>query len=288
MDTKELLAKVRKIEIKTKILSQDLFAGTYHTNFKGKGMAFSEVREYQIGDEIRTIDWNVTARYNAPFVKTFEEERELTMMLLVDISGSGDFGAIEKTKRELITYLCSILSFSASQNQDKTGMILFTDEIEKTILPQKGRSNTLRIIRELVEYQPKSKKTDIKKALHYTMRIMKKKSILFIISDFLDAGFEKELEIISRKHDTIAFKVFNPLEKDIPKAGMVNFFDPETGENILLDTNSKKIREQYKQITEKKENELISLFKKNKIDYLEISTEEDYIKSLIGFFKRRK
>ena len=239
MDTKELLKKVRKIEIKTRRLSDHIFSGEYHSSFKGRGMTFSEVRQYQFGDDIRSIDWNVTARYNEPYIKVFEEERELTMMLVVDISGSESFGTTEQFKRDIITEISATLAFSAIQNNDKVGLLLFSDGIELFIPPKKGKTHVLRIIRELIEFKPKSKKTDLTQALRYLSNVMKKKAIVFILSDFIDAGYDNALKIVGKKHDVTGIRVYDKLETELPKLGMVPMRDAESGEIKLVNTNSK-------------------------------------------------
>lgn len=286
MDANELIKKVRKIEIKTKTLSRDQFAGSYHTNFKGRGMAFSEVREYQTGDEVRTIDWNVTARLGNPYIKVFEEEREISLMLLADISASGNFSSKNDTKRDIITYISAIIAFSASQNQDKTGLLLFSDKVERYIVPKKGKSHILRIIRDLIEVKPESNKTDIAKALSYTLNMLKKRSIVFILSDFMDSNFEKQMEICAAKHETIAIRVYDTAEEKLPRMGMVNVKDAESGKVYLLDTNSAKLRRNYTENMENRREYLRGFFAKNKIAYIEISTEDDYVLELIKYFNR--
>lgn len=286
MDANELLKKVRKIEIKTKTLSRDQFAGSYHTNFKGRGMAFSEVREYQTGDEVRTIDWNVTARLGNPYIKVFEEEREISLMLLADISASGNFSSKSDTKRDIITYISAIIAFSASQNQDKTGLLLFSDKVERYIVPKKGKSHILRIIRDLIEVKPESNNTNIAKALSYTLNMLKKRSIVFILSDFMDSDFEKQMEICAAKHETIAIRVYDPAEEKLPKMGMLNVKDAESGKVFLLDTNSAKLRRNYAENMENRKEYLRGFFAKNKIAYIEISTEDDYVLELMKYFNR--
>ncbi|MBN4048500.1 DUF58 domain-containing protein, partial [Flavobacteriaceae bacterium AH-315-O20] len=246
MDTKELLKKVRKIEIKTRRLSDHLFSGEYHSSFKGRGMTFSEVRQYQFGDDIRSIDWNVTARYHEPHVKVFEEERELTMMLMVDISASESFGTVQQFKKDIITEISATLAFSAIQNNDKVGLLLFSDEIELFIPPKKGKTHVLRIIRELIEFQPKSKKTDITLALKYLSNVLKKKAIVFMLSDFVDEGYDNALKIVGKKHDLTGIRVYDKYEVEIPKLGMVPIQDAESGKIILVNTNSKSVRNNYK------------------------------------------
>ncbi|MCK5677603.1 MAG: DUF58 domain-containing protein, partial [Flavobacteriaceae bacterium] len=246
MDTKEILKKVRKIEIKTRRLSDHIFSGEYHSSFKGRGMTFSEVRQYQFGDDIRSIDWNVTARYHEPFVKVFEEERELTMMLMVDISASESFGTTIQFKRDMITEISATLAFSAIQNNDKVGLLLFSDEIELFIPPKKGKTHVLRIIRELIEFHPKSKKTNITHALRYLSNVMKKKAIVFILSDFMDDNYNNSLKIVGKKHDVTGIRVYDKCETEIPKLGMVPMQDAESGKIILVNTNSKTVRNNYK------------------------------------------
>lgn len=287
METTELLKKVRKIEIKTRGLSNQIFSGEYHSAFKGRGMAFSEVREYMPGDDIRSIDWNVTARFNNPFVKVFEEERELTVMLLVDISGSKDFGTKEKTKRELITELCAVLSFSAIQNNDKIGVIFFSDQIEMFIPPKKGKSHILRIIRELIEFTPKHRKTDITQALRYFTNVIKKRSIAFLISDFMDKNYEDALKIASRKHDVVGIRIFDNREREIPDIGLVRVKDAETDELKIMDFSSEKTRTAYKASILKFEDDLKKILSRSGVDYTSIATNESYVKPLINLFKRR-
>lgn len=287
METSELLKKVRKVEIKTKGLSQHIFSGEYHSMFKGRGMSFSEVREYQIGDDIRAIDWNVTARFNHPYVKVFEEERELTVMLLVDMSGSGDFGTKVQLKRELITELCAVLSFSAINNNDKVGVIFFSDVIEKFIPPKKGKTHILRIIRELIDFQPKRKGTDISKALKYLTSVIKKRCITFILSDFLDKNFENELKIASRKHDVVGIRIFDEKEKQLPDSGIIRFLDAESGKLMWVNTSNKNVRKKYEEWSLEEITKLRNTFKKSGVDYVSISTNENYVKPLINFFKSR-
>lgn len=287
MDTKELIKKVRKIEIKTKGLSNQIFSGEYHSAFKGRGMAFSEVREYAIGDEIRTIDWNVTARFNEPFVKVFEEERELTVMLLVDVSASEMFGTRNQLKRETITELCAVLAFSAVSNNDRIGMIMFSDEIEMFIPPKKGKSHILRIIRELINYEPKSGGTNISEALKYFSKMVKKKSIAFVLSDFIGDDFSDAIKIASRKHDVVALKVRDKAEYELPNIGVAQFKDLETGESNWINTSSKKVRNNYKLQAQEKDKAITQLFRRSKTDYAEIFTDEGYIKPLMNLFNNR-
>ncbi len=287
MDTNELIKKVRKIEIRTRGLSRNIFSGEYHSAFKGKGMAFSEVREYQYGDDIRTIDWNVTSRFNHPYVKVFEEERELTVMLLVDISGSGTFGTHSLLKKDLITELCAVLSFSSLQNNDKIGLIFFSDKIEKFIPPKKGRTHVLRIIRELIEFKPESNGTDLTVALKYALNVIKKRSIVFILSDFLANDFSEPMKIISKKHDTIAVRVYDKREAEFPDMGLITAQDAESGKIFTFDTSVKSVRDNYKTWWNRKEEMINNLMKKNKIDIINLATNESYITPLINFFKKR-
>ncbi len=287
MSTSALLKKVRKIEIKTKGLSNHIFAGEYHTAFKGKGMAFSEVREYQPGDDVRSIDWNVTARYNAPFVKIFEEEREMTVMLLVDVSGSGDFGTNKQFKRELATEISAILAFSAIKNNDKVGVIFFSNIIEEFIPPKKGKSHILRIIRQVLAFEAKEKKTDIALAIEYFNNVMKKKTICFVLSDFLSPEFEKPLKIASKKHDIIALRIHDKRENSLPNVGIIPLQDAENDSISYVDTSSQKVRELFHIKQEEKQAYLKKLFPKCGVDIIDISTGSDYVKPLMNFFKNR-
>jgi len=290
VEASELLKKVRKIEIKTKGLSRNIFAGEYHSAFKGRGMAFSEVREYQFGDDIRNIDWNVTARYGHPFIKIFEEERELTVMLLVDVSGSRDFGTVERMKKNVIIEIAAILSFSAISNNDKIGVIFFSDQIEKFIPPKKGRTHTLRIIRELIEFEPVSRKTDISVALRYLTNAMKRRVTAFIISDLMDnpASMEQALSIANNKHDMVGLRIYDEREAELPSVGMIKFKDAETGEYLWVDSSSRNVRETYRKHWSERNKQLDSLLKKTGLDYANISTREDYVKSLVALFKKRE
>ena len=289
METTELLKKVRQIEIKTRGLSRNIFAGEYHSAFKGRGMAFSEVREYQFGDDIRNIDWNVTARYNHPYVKVFEEERELTVMLLIDVSGSREFGTSEKLKKNIITEISAILSFSAIQNNDKIGVIFFSNIIEKFIPPKKGKSHILRIIRELIDFQPQQRGTDITGAIRYLTNAIKKRCTAFVISDFMDENTEMDmaLSIANNKHDVVALKIYDSRETELPPIGMIKLKDAETGQYFWVDTSSGKIRKTYSEWWNKHTSRLDALFKKCGIDYAQINTGEDYVKSLMSLFKKR-
>ena len=287
METKDLLKKVRKIEIKTRKLSSNIFGGEYHSAFKGRGMTFSEVRNYQFGDDVRTIDWNVTARYNEPFVKIFEEERELTLMLMVDVSNSALFGTNNALKKNIITEISATLAFSALQNNDKVGLILFSDQVELYIPPSKGKTHVLRIIRELIEFKPLSKKTDIKVALEFLTRILKKKSITFILSDFISSDYEKSLKIISKKHDLKGIKVYDKFEEAIPNLGLVKMFDQETEEIKMIDTSSKSLRDNYKREMSLNFKKFNDLFTKNGAGTISCRTDESYIKKLLNYFKNR-
>lgn len=287
MDTKEILKKVRKIEIKTRRLSDHIFSGEYHSSFKGRGMTFSEVRQYQFGDDIRSIDWNVTARYHEPFVKVFEEERELTMVLMVDVSGSEFFGTIEQFKRETITEISATLAFSAIQNNDKVGLLLFSDEIELFIPPKKGKTHVLRIIRELIEFTPKSKKTDINQALRYLSNVMKKKAIVFMLSDFMDDDYDNALKIVARKHDVTGIRVYDRFEENLPSLGMVPMLDAETGKTLLVNTSSKKVRNNYRSHYLKAVDQFENTFRKSGAGIINTRIDESYVKKLLGYFKRK-
>ncbi len=288
METSELLKKVRKIEIKTRGLSSHIFSGEYHSAFKGRGMAFSEVREYTPGDDIRSIDWNVTARFNTPFVKVFEEERELSVMLLVDVSASGLFGTQKQFKQDLITELCAVVAFSASQNNDKIGVIFFSDKIEKFIPPKKGKTHVLRIIRELLEFKPENTKTDIEVGLKYLTSVIKKKSIAFLISDFMsDTSYKDALKIANKKHDLIALRIVDKTETELPDVGMVKLRDNETGKLIWVDTSDKAFRRQFVVNQRKFEDELKDVFNRSGIDSAKILTHENYVTPLMNLFKNR-
>jgi uncharacterized protein (DUF58 family) len=287
LSTSALLKKVRKIEIKTKGLSNHIFAGEYHTAFKGKGMAFSEVREYQPGDDIRSIDWNVTARYNSPFVKVFEEEREMTVMLLIDVSASGNFGTQEQFKRELATELAAILACSAINNNDKVGVIFFTDKVEQFIPPKKGKSHILRIIREVLAFEPTGKGTDIAGALEYFSAVIKKRSICFILSDFMSKEFDRPLKIASKKHDLVALRIHDIREDTLPNVGLVPMQDAETEKMLFVDTSSKKVRDNFAKNRAQANEELRKLFPASGVDLIDITTGTDYVKPLINFFKTR-
>ncbi|MCM4166673.1 hypothetical protein KCTC52924_01520 [Arenibacter antarcticus] len=287
MDTKELLKKVRKIEIKTRRLSDHIFGGEYHSTFKGRGMTFSEVRQYQFGDDVRSIDWNVTARYNEPYVKVFEEERELTMMLLVDVSGSQLFGTNNQFKKEIITEISATLAFSALQNNDKVGLLLFTNEVELYIPPKKGKSHALRIIRELLEFSPKSTKTDIGVALKFLTNVMKKKAIVFVLSDFIADDYLQTLRITGKKHDLTGIRVFDEREEHIPNLGMVQMQDAETGTLQLVNTQSKNVRMAYGKYYSERVSYFQETFTKSGCGVLSCRVDESYVKKLLGYFKRR-
>lgn len=288
LSTSELLKRVRKIEIKTRGLSNQIFSGEYHSAFKGRGMAFSEVREYQHGDEIRTIDWNVTARFNHPYVKVFEEEREMTVMLLVDVSGSKEFGTQQKSKQELATEICAVLAFSAINNNDKVGVIFFSDKIEKFIPPKKGRSHILMIIRDLIDFEPESKGTDISQALKYFNNVIKKRSTAFLLSDFVTKNnFENALKIANRKHDLITLKLYDKVDEELPSIGLVPMQDSETGQLKWVNTSSKEVQKEYKIDALKRNDMLNTTFRKAGVDTANIGTHEDYVKPLMALFKRR-
>jgi len=288
METAEILKKVRKIEIKTRGLSHQVFSGHYHSAFKGKGMTFSEVREYQYGDDIRSIDWNVTARFNHPYVKIFDEERELTVMLVIDVSGSNEFGSRKQLKEELMMEIAAVLAFSAIQNNDKVGVVFFSDRIEKFIPPKKGKSHILRIIRELIDFQPKSQQTSISEGLRFLSNAIKKKCIAFVISDFIDKGFEQALRIASRKHDIVAVRVFDKRETEIPSMGMVKVYNKETGKSMWIDTNDPGLRSNYSSFWNRHDQSLNLLFKRLGVDSAIIPTGENYVKPLMNLFKLRE
>ena len=287
METSELLKKVRKIEIKTKGLSKQVFSGEYHSAFKGRGMAFSEVRNYIPGDEIRTIDWNVTARFNEPYVKVFEEERELTVMLIVDISGSESFGSDELLKREFIAEIGAVLAFSATQNNDKIGAILFSDQIELYIPPKKGRKHILRIIRELIEFKPKSNLTNIGEVVQHFNNLVKKRAIAFLISDFIGQNLEKALKITAKKYDLIALRIFDQREKELPNMGLTLFEDGESGKRRWINTSKKRVRETYYNNSLSREHNILEIFKKSKVDHANICIQSGYIQPLMNLFKKR-
>ena len=289
METSELIKRVRKIEIKTRGLSRNIFAGEYHSAFKGRGMAFSEVREYQFGDDIRNIDWNVTARYNKPFVKIYEEERELTVMLLIDVSGSREFGSMDKTKKNIVTEIAAVLAFSAIQNNDKIGVIFFSDRIEKFIPPKKGRSHILRIISELIDFEPQARGTDISGAIRYFTNAIKKRCTAFVISDFIqkENTLENALSIANNRHDLVALRIYDERETELPDIGMIKLKDAETGNYTWIDSSDRKARSIYRDWWTDLSARLDYSFKRSRVDYVSISTNHDYVKSLITLFKKR-
>ena len=287
MDSKELLKKVRQIEIKSRRLSDNLFGGEYLSTFKGRGMTFSEVRKYEFGDDIRSIDWNVTARYNEPFIKVFEEERELTLMLLIDVSGSKNFATRNKLKKEIVTEIAATLAFSALKNNDKVGAILFTDTVELFIPPNKGKRHILRIIRELLEFKPKSSKTSIDSSLKFLLSVVQKKAIVFVLSDFIDNEYDKTLKLAAKKYDLTGIRIYDNMETKIPKLGMVPMIDAESNELVWVDTSSKKIRENYFSNYSLSIKKFESLFNKNGAGIINCMVDESYVKKLLGYFKHR-
>jgi len=287
MDSKELLKKVRQIEIKSRRLSDNLFGGEYLSTFKGRGMTFSEVRKYEFGDDIRSIDWNVTARYNEPFIKVFEEERELTLMLLIDVSGSKNFATRNKLKKEIVTEIAATLAFSAIKNNDKVGAILFTDTVELFIPPNKGKRHILRIIRELLEFKPKSSKTSIDSSLKFLLSVVQKKAIVFVLSDFIDNEYDKTLKLAAKKYDLTGIRIFDKMETKIPKLGMVPMIDAESNELVWVDTSSRKIRENYLSNYNLSIKNFESLFNKNGAGVINCMVDESYVKKLLGYFKHR-
>jgi uncharacterized protein (DUF58 family) len=287
VEATELLKKVRRIEIKTKGLSRHIFAGEYHSAFKGRGIAFSEVREYQYGDDIRSIDWNVTARFNHPYIKIFEEERELTVMLMIDVSGSGNFGTVSGYKRDTMTEIAAVLSFSAIFNNDKIGVIFFSDIVEKFIPPQKGRTHILRIIRELLDFQPKSNRTNLNEPLRFITNALRKRCTAFIISDFIVPDFEEALRIASNKHDIVALKVFDPVEQTLPDLGLVKIMDSESGDEKWIDTSSKSVRNSYGEWWRTHMTHISSIFRRCRVDNTEMRTDRDYVQPLINLFENR-
>ena len=288
METSEIIKKVRKIEIKTRGLSSNIFAGQYHSAFKGRGMAFSEVREYQFGDDVRDIDWNVTARFHRPYVKVFEEERELTVMLLIDVSGSLDFGTQRQMKRDMVTEIAATIAFSAIQNNDKIGVVFFADKIEKYIPPKKGRKHILYIIREMLDFQPESKRTDVKQAVEFLSSVQKRRTTAFILSDFyVRHDFQQSLQICNRKHDVVAIQVYDVRAKELPDVGLMKVVDAETGFEQYVDTGSRKLRQAYQRYWMGRQAELYETFNKSNVDHVSIATNEDFVKSLLLLFKQR-
>jgi len=287
LETSDIIKKVRKIEIKTRGLSNQIFAGHYHSAFKGRGMAFSEVREYQYGDDIRNIDWNVTARFNHPFIKIYEEERELTVMLLVDVSGSNEYGSQGQFKEEQMTEIAAVLAFSAIKNNDKVGVIFFSDQVEKFIPPKKGTTHILRIIRELIDFQPASDQTNISESLRYLTNAIKKRSIAFVISDFIDEDYDEALRIANRKHDVVALQIYDVRETELPPVGFIRVKDAETGKMLWIDTASRTVRKDYSLWWENQQQKLSSVLTRSGVDWVRIRTDEDYVKPLINLFKKR-
>ena len=288
METSEIIKKVRKIEIKTRGLSSNIFAGQYHSAFKGRGMAFSEVREYQFGDDVRDIDWNVTARFHRPYVKVFEEEREMMVMLMIDVSGSLDFGTQKQMKRDMVTEIAATLAFSAIQNNDKIGVIFFSDKIEKYIPPKKGRKHILYIIREMLDFEPESKRTDVKQAIEFLSSVQKRRTTTFILSDFYVRGdFLQSLQIANRKHDVVAIQVYDQRARELPDVGLMKVVDAETGYEQYVDTSSKKLRQAYNKYWMTRQAQLQDTFNKSNVDSVSIATNEDFVKSLLLLFKKR-
>ncbi len=288
METSELIKKVRKIEIRTKGLVNQIFSGEYHSVFKGRGMAFSEVREYQFGDDIRTIDWNVSARFNHPYVKIYEEERELTVMLLVDVSGSGEFGTVQQMKKDVAAELCAVLAFSALQNNDKVGVIFFSDIIEKFIPPKKGRTHILRIVRELLDFQPTHRKTSLTEGLRYLTSAIKKRSIAFLISDFLDEGYNDALKIAARKHDLIGVRLFDPRESELTQVGLMRVIDAETGEAVWVDTSDRRVMDRYARWWKDRQEQRTKSLRRCGVDGIDIRIDQSYINPLMNFFRARE
>ena len=288
METSEIIKKVRKIEIKARGLSSNIFAGQYHSAFKGRGMAFSEVREYQFGDDVRDIDWNVTARFHRPYVKVFEEERELTVMLLIDVSGSLDFGTQKQLKRDMVTEIAATLAFSAIQNNDKIGVVFFSDKIEKYIPPKKGRKHILYIIREMLDFQPESKRTDVKQAVEFLSSVQKRRTTAFLLSDFfVRSDFQQSLQIANRKHDVVVIQVYDQRAKDLPDVGLMKVVDAETGYEQYVDTGSRRLREAYHKYWLNRQSQLEETFNKSNVDHVSIATSEDFVKALLLLFKQR-
>lgn len=288
METSDILKKVRKIEIKSRGLTRQIFSGQYHSAFKGRGMAFSEVREYQYGDDIRNIDWNVTARLNHPYIKIFDEERELTVMLLIDVSGSNEYGTRKQLKEDLMTEIAALIAFSAIHNNDKVGVIFFSDQIEKFIPAKKGQTHILRIIRELIDFKPVSQKTGIAEGLRFLTNAMKKRCTAFILSDFIDSGFENAMKIAGRKHDLVALQVIDPTELKLPDIGLAQVFSKELGKSVWIDTSNKQIQEEFARKGKARLTEIETIFKKSGVDFTRIQTGQDYVKPLINLFKSRE
>jgi uncharacterized protein (DUF58 family) len=287
MIPREILKQVRRIEISTRGLVNDVFSGEYHSVFKGRGMSFAEVREYQYGDDVRNIDWNVTARAGAPFVKVYEEERELTVMLLVDVSASGDFGTRERMKGELAVELCALLAFSAIKNNDKVGLIIFSDHVEKFVPPRKGRRHVLRVLRELLYHEPSGRGTSISTALEYLAHVQRKRAVTFLVSDFRDEGFEKALAVAGRRHDLVAVRLSDPREAELPPVGLVELEDPESGERVTIDTSSAAFRAAFRGVNEKRRAAVDRAMRRSKVDVIDVETGRPYVKALMRFFQGR-
>ena len=287
MIPKEILKKVNRIQITTRGLSNDVFSGEYHPVLRGRGLEFTEVREYQIGDDIRTIDWNVTARQGHPYVKVFEEERELTVMLLVDVSSSGEFGTFEQMKGEIAAEICALLAFSAIKNNDKVGLIIFSDQVEKYVAPKKGKSHVLRVIREILYHEPQGTKTNIAEALEFLSQVTRRRAVVFLVSDFLSSGYEKALQIANKRHDIVAVTISDPREIDLPNVGFIELEDAETGETFLVETSSLNVRNEFSDATNTAVQERAKLFRSLNVDYIDIRTDQSYIEPLIRFFRMR-
>jgi len=287
MIPKEILKKVKRIEIQTRGLVNDVFSGEYHSVFKGRGMEFSEVREYQTGDDVRTIDWNVTARMGHPFVKIFEEERELTVMLVVDVSSSGEFGTVAQMKGEIAAEICALLAFAAIKNNDKVGLIVFTEDVEKYVAPKKGKSHVLRVVREVLYHEPQGRRTDIGKALEFLSRVARRRSVVFLISDFISAGYEKALQIANKRHDIVAISLTDPREMDLPNVGFIELEDAETRETFLLDTNDESVRREFSKRSRSAKEAREKMFRSMNVDYIDIQTRDSYVEPLIAFFRMR-
>ncbi len=287
MIPKEILKKVKRIEISTRGLVNEIFSGEYHSVFKGRGMSFAEVREYQYGDDIRSIDWNVTARTGTPFIKINEEERELTVMLVVDVSASGNFGTRDRMKAEVAVEICALLAFSAIKNNDKVGLIIFSDRIEQFVPPRKGRKHVLRVLRELLYHKPEGRGTDIAGALEYLSHVTKRRAVVFLVSDFLSPDYQKELSVAGRRHDVVAIRIGDDRETEIPRIGLVEFEDAETGEQLVVDTSSREFQKAFAELTEARESARESLFRKTKVDVVDVKAHEQYVEALMNFFKNR-
>jgi uncharacterized protein (DUF58 family) len=287
MIPREILKQVRRIEISTRGLVNEVFSGEYHSVFKGRGMSFAEVREYQYGDDVRSIDWNVTARTGSPFVKVFEEERELTVMLLVDVSASGDFGTRERLKAEVAVEICALLAFSAIKNNDKVGLVIFSDHVEKFVPPRKGRRHVLRVLRELLYHRPEGRGTDIAVALEYLTHVQRKKAVTFLVSDFRDDGFEKALAVAGRRHDLIAVRLADAREQELPPVGLIELEDPETGERVVVDTSSPSFRSAFRSVNGRRRAALNRALRRSRVDVIDIETGRPYVKPLMRFFEDR-